>query len=50
MDEGLSIGELAGRAGVSVRVLRRYEAHGLLTPLRTAPTGQGARSRSPSWV
>ena len=36
MDEGLSIGELAGRAGVSVRALRLYEASGLLKPLRTA--------------
>jgi DNA-binding transcriptional MerR regulator len=32
----MKIGELAGRAGVSVRSLRYYEEHGLLTSTRTS--------------
>ncbi len=35
MGQGLSIGELAGRCGVSVRALRLYEDAGLIRPLRT---------------
>ena len=35
MGQGLSIGELAGRCGVSVRALRLYEDAGLVRPLRT---------------
>lgn len=35
-DEGLSIGEVADRAGLTARALRFYETHGLLRPARTA--------------
>ncbi|MFD0856424.1 MerR family transcriptional regulator, partial [Actinomadura adrarensis] len=35
----MKIGEVARRAGVSVRALRYYEEQGLLSPERT-PTGQ----------
>ena len=45
MDEGLSIGELAGRAGVTVRALRLYEAAGLLKPLRASAYGHGVGRR-----
>jgi MerR family redox-sensitive transcriptional activator SoxR len=31
-DASLSIGELAGRAGISVSAIRYYERHGLLPP------------------
>lgn len=38
-DDTISIGQLSDRTGVSVRALRYYEQHGLLTASRTG-TGQ----------
>ncbi|MFQ5563507.1 MAG: MerR family transcriptional regulator [Parvularculaceae bacterium] len=35
-DDGLSIGDVARRAGLTPRALRFYESHGLLRPPRTA--------------
>lgn len=43
-NEIISIGELSERTGVSVRALRYYEQHGLLTALRT---GAGHRRFDP---
>lgn len=39
----MKIGELSARTGVSIRMLRYYEAEGLLTPQRT-PSGYRAFS------
>lgn len=39
MDYGLTIGELAARAGVNPRTIRYYEAVGLLPPPRRSPAG-----------
>ena len=36
MRDGLRIGEIASRTGLSRKVLRRYEARGILMPRRTA--------------
>jgi hypothetical protein len=47
MDEGLLIWAAGGAGGGTIRALKLYEAHGLLKPLRTAPTRQGARLPPP---
>jgi len=45
MDRHLSPAETAKRFGVSIKALRLYERHGLLTPLRTSNGSTGAAWR-----
>ncbi|QUQ72482.1 MerR family transcriptional regulator [Kutzneria sp. CA-103260] len=46
----MRIGELAAKAGVSVRALRYYEEQGLLVPKRTAGGQRDYPADSADWV
>ena len=46
MDRPLTPAEMAKRFGISIKALRLYEQHGLLTPLRSRASGTGSGWRS----